>query len=159
MTDSQELIRQARIVTPGEAPRTPRKKTAVIACIDARIYPTRLLGGSPGDFHIIRNAGGLVTDDVIRSLMISQFNGTKKIIVIMHTDCGAMAYPAEEEGARLEEETGHSIGLDLHPFDDLEHELRRGVATLRETPLLSHRDRITGIIYDVETGKTRTVVE
>ena len=66
MTGSQELINQARIVAPGEAPRTPRKRTAVIACIDARIQPTQILSGSPGDFHVVRNAGGLVTDDVIR---------------------------------------------------------------------------------------------
>jgi carbonic anhydrase len=158
MAGSEELIRQARIVTPADAPRRPRKNTAVIACVDSRIYPNRILKAEPGDFHILRNAGGLVTDDALRSLMVSQFNGTTKIIVLMHTDCGAQAYPADEERARLEAETGQPIGIDLRPFDDLEAELRRGVETLRSTRLLAHRDSVTGVIYDVDTGKTRTIV-
>lgn len=158
MAGSEELIREARMVTPADAPRTPRKNTAVIACVDSRIFPNRILNAEPGDFHIIRNAGGVVTDDVLRSLMVSQFNGTTKIIVLMHTDCGAQAYPAGEERARLEAETGQPVGIDLHPFDDLEAELRRGVERIRETAFLAHRDSVTGVIYDVDTGKTRTLI-
>jgi carbonic anhydrase len=159
MTGSDDLIRQARSTTSGGLPKSPRKSTAVIACIDARIEPARILGGEAGDYHVIRNAGGLVTDDALRSLMVSQFHGTTRVIVMMHTDCAAMAYPADAERARLEAETGERIQFDLHPFDNLEGTLRSGVQRLRETQLLPHRDFIRGVIYDVDTGRTRTVVE
>lgn len=159
MTGSQDLIRQARSVTAGGLPKSPRKNTAVIACIDSRLEPARILGGEAGDYHVIRNAGGLVTDDAMRSLMVSQFHGTTRVIVMMHTDCGAMAYPADAERARLEAETGQRIPFDLHPFDNLEGTLRVGVERLRGTPLLARRDMIRGVIYDVDTGRLRTVVE
>lgn len=159
MTGSDDLIRQARSDPEGGLPKSPRRATAVIACIDSRIAPNRILGSEPGDYHIIRNGGGLVTDDALRSLMVSQFHGTTRIIVMMHTDCAAMAYPADAERTRLEAELGKRITFDMHPFDDLETELRRGVRLLRETPLLPNRDHIKGVIYDVETGRLRTVVE
>lgn len=159
MTGSDELLRQARSSAAGGLPKSPRMKTAVVACIDSRVEPNRILGGEQGDFHVIRNAGGLVTDDALRSLMVSQFHGTNQIIVMMHTDCGAMAYPADAERNRLEAETGQRIGFDLHGFDSLETELRRGVQRLQETPLLPNRDRIRGVIYDVTTGRVVTVAE
>ena len=159
MTGSDDLIRQARTATAGALPKSPRKRTAVIACIDARVEPNSILGGSQGDFHVIRNGGGLVTNDALRSLMVSQFYGTTKIVVMMHTDCAAMAYPADAEKARLEAETGQRIDFDLHPFSSLEDELHRGVQYLRETPLLPKRDNVKGVIYDVETGRLETVVE
>ena len=159
MTGSEDLIRQARTATVGALPRAPRMNTAVIACIDSRVEPNQILGGDQGDFHVIRNAGGLVTDDALRSLMVSQFNGTHRIVVMMHTDCAAMAYPAAAERARLEKETGQRIEFKLHPFDDLEAELQRGVSHLRSSPFLVQRDNIRGVIYDVDTGRLRTVVE
>lgn len=159
MTGSDDLIRQARSASIGTLPKSPRKNTAVIACIDARIEPNRILGGDQGDFHVIRNGGGLVTDDALRSLIVSQFYGTSRVVVMMHTDCAAMAYPAVAEKARLEDETGQLIDFDLHPFGDLETELRRGVARLQDTPFLPYRDDIKGVIYEVETGRVRTVVE
>lgn len=159
MTGSNDLIRQARSASIGALPKAPRKGTAVIACIDARVEPNRILGGDQGDYHVIRNAGGLVTDDALRSVMVSQFHGTTRVIVMMHTDCAAMAYPAAAEQARLESETGQRIGFDLHPFDALEPELRRGVARLRETPLLTNRDNVKGVLYDLDTGRVQTVVE
>ena len=159
MTGSEDLIRQARTSTAGGLPKSPRKSTAVIACIDSRIDPITILGGEQGDYHVIRNAGGLVTDDSLRSLMISQFHGTTRIVVMMHTDCGAMAYPADSERARLEAESGQRIGFDLHPLDDLDAELLRGVARLRETSLLTHQDQVKGVIYDVATGRVTTVVD
>lgn len=158
MTGSEELLREARSIAGGGLPKSPRKKTAVIACIDSRVEPNRILGADQGDFHVIRNAGGLVTDDALRSLIVSQFHGTNQIIVMMHTDCGAMAYPANAERKRLEAQTGQRIGFDLHPFDNLETELHRSIARLRETPLLPHRDRIKGLIYEVDTGRVLTVV-
>jgi carbonic anhydrase len=159
MSGSEELLRQARSTSEGGLPKSPRKATAVIACIDARVEPNSILGGTQGDYHVIRNGGGLVTDDALRSLMVSQFHGTNQVVVMMHTDCAAMAYPADGERARLETETGQRIDFDLHPFEDLEVELRRGVQQLRKTPLLPYRDRIRGVIYDVDTGRVRTVVE
>lgn len=159
MTGSEELIRQARVATGSALPKTPRRKTAVIACVDARVQPELILGGTPGDYHVIRNAGGVVSDDAIRSLMVSQHHGTNQIIVMMHTDCGALAYPATAEKRRLEAETGERITFDVHDFTDLETELRRGISRLRSTPLLPYRDRITGVIYDVETQRLRTMVE
>ncbi len=159
MTGSEDLIRQARSATVGTLPKSPRKNTAVIACIDARVEPNRILGGDQGDFHVIRNAGGLVTGDALRSLMVSQFHGTSRVIVMMHTDCAAMAYPTATERDRLEAETGRRIDFDLYPFDDLETELRRGVQRLRETPFLPNRDNIKGVIYEVDSGRVRTVVE
>ena len=158
MTGSEELIRQARSAVVGGLSKTPRSATAVVACIDARVEPNSILGGAQGDYHVVRNAGGIVTDDVLRSLIVSQFHGTNKVIVMMHTDCGAMAYPAESERRRLEAETGESAKL-LYGFDDLETELARGVGRLRQTQLLPHRDNVRGVIYDVETGTVRTIIE
>lgn len=159
MSGSEELIRQARVSTGGGLPKTPRRKAAVIACVDARVQPELILGGTPGDYHVIRNAGGVVSDDAIRSLMVSQHHGTNQIVVMMHTDCGALAYPATAEKRRLESATGERINFDVHDFTDLETELRRGIARLRSTPLLPYRDRITGVIYDVATQRLRTVVK
>lgn len=158
MAGSEELIRQARTASGGGLPKSPRRRTAVVACIDSRIQPELILGGNPGDYHVIRNGGGLVTDDAIRSLMVSQFHGTNQIIVMMHTDCAAMAYPATAEKRRIETETGQRITFEMYDFTDLEAELQRGVEALRATPLLPHRDRVKGVIFDVETGVLSTVI-
>ena len=159
MSGSDELIRQARTEVEGGLPKSPRRKAAVIACIDARIRPELILGGEPGDYHVIRNGGGLVTGDALRSLMVSQYYGTEEIVVMMHTDCAAMAYPATAEKGRLEDETGRQIDFDIHDFNDLETELRRGVELLRNTPFLPKRDRVKGTIFDVETQLLRTVTD
>lgn len=158
MTGSDELIRQARTATGAAIlPKSPRRKAAVIACIDSRVQPEVILGGTPGDYHVIRNGGGLVTDDAIRSLMVSQYHGTNEIIVMMHTDCAAMAYPATAEKRRIEAETGQRITFDIHDFKDLRTELGRGIEMLRSTPFLPYRDRIRGTIFDVETQRLHTV--
>lgn len=159
MTGSDELIRQARTEVTGGLPKSPRRKAAVIACIDARVRPELILGGEPGDYHVIRNGGGLVTDDALRSLMVSQYHGTDQIIVMMHTDCAAMAYPATAEKRRLEAETGEAITFNVQDFDDLETELQRGVNLLRTTPFLPNRDKVKGVIYDVGTMLLRTVID
>ena len=159
MSGSDELLRQARGGAGSGLPKSPTRKAAVIACIDARIRPELILGGEPGDYHVIRNGGGLVTGDALRSLMVSQYHGTDAIIVMMHTDCAAMAYPATAEKQRLEAETGERIGFDVHDFTDLENELRRGVAVLRTTPFLPNRDKIKGVIFNVETQRLRTVID
>lgn len=160
MTGSDELIRQARTATGGSGlPKSPRRKAAVIACIDSRIQPDLILGGTPGDYHVIRNGGGLVTADALRSLMVSQYHGTNEVIVMMHTDCAAMAYPATAEKQRIEAETGQRLSFDIHDFTDLTAELTRGVELLRSTPFLPYRDRIRGTIYDVETQRLHTIFE
>jgi carbonic anhydrase len=159
MSGSEELIREARANVEGGLPKSPRRKAAVIACIDARVRPELILGGEPGDYHVIRNGGGLVTADALRSLMVSQYYGTNEIIVMMHTDCAAMAYPATEERRRLEVETGQRIDFDVHDFTDLETELQRGVELLRTTPLLPNRDKVKGTIFDVDTQQLRTVLD
>ncbi|MCP3994252.1 MAG: carbonic anhydrase [bacterium] len=159
MSGSEELLRQARTVTEGGLPKSPRRKAAVIACIDARVRPEVILGGEAGDYHVIRNGGGLVTDDALRSLMVSQFHGTDSVIVMMHTDCAAMAYPATAEKQRVEAETGERINFDIHDFNDLETELRRGVALLRTTPFLPNRDKVKGVIFDVDTQRLSTVID
>lgn len=159
MTGSDELIRQARAEVESSLPKSPRRKAAVIACIDARVRPELILGGEPGDYHVIRNGGGLVTGDALRSLMVSQHYGTDQIVVMMHTDCAAMAYPATAEKARIEAETGERITFDVHDFTDLETELRRGVDVLRTTPFLPNRDGVRGVIFDVDTQRLTTVIE
>ena len=159
MTGSDELIRQARAEAESALPKSPRRKAAVIACIDARVRPELILGGEPGDYHVIRNGGGLVTGDALRSLMVSQHYGTDQIVVMMHTDCAAMAYPATAEKARIEAETGERITFDVHDFTDLETELRRGVDVLRTTPFLPNRDGVRGVIFDVDTQRLTTVIE
>lgn len=158
MTGSEELIRQARSGVGIGLSKSPRKLTAVVACIDSRVEPNSILGGTQGDYHVIRNAGGVVTDDVLRSLVLSQYYGTSKVVVMMHTDCGALAYPADEERRRIEADTGQRISFEMHPFNDVEAELVRGVERLRGAPELAHRNSIKGVIYDVDTGRLRTVV-
>src|SRR5688572_27184691 len=119
----------------------PRRGLAVLTCMDARIEPLSLLGLEVGDAHVIRNAGGLVTDDAVRSLGVSQRAlGTSEIVVVMHEDCGM-------EGASAE----------LGGFDDLETELREGLARLRESDALVTRDRIRGLVFDPHTGSVREV--
>jgi len=158
VTSSEELIRQARNTTTMTSSKTPGRNTAVIACIDSRIDPPLILGGTAADYHVIRNAGGLVTGDALRSVIVSQYYGTNQVIVLMHTDCGAMGYPAEAERIRLEGETGAPLEIELYSFDELEAELRRGVDRLRQSPLLRYRDRVKGMVYDVDTRQVRTIV-
>jgi carbonic anhydrase len=113
----------------------PRKKLAVLACMDARLNPYELLGLERGDAHIVRNAGGIVTEDVLRSLSVSQrLLGTEEVVVVMHRNCGMEG--AEEPGG----------------FGDVEEELQRGLELLRSDPSLPHRDRIRGLIYDPAGG-------
>ncbi len=119
----------------------PRRGIAVLTCMDARIDPLAVLGLELGDAHVIRNAGGLVTDDAIRSLSASQkLLGTSEIVVLMHEDCGMDGGPKELGG-----------------FDDLEAELRNGLARLRESDALVTRDRIRGLVLDPHTGSVREV--
>jgi carbonic anhydrase len=136
----------------------PAKKVAVVACMDARLIPTRALGLNEGEAHVLRNAGGVITDEEIRSLAISQhLLGTEEIILIHHTDCGMLTFTDEELAQRLEEETGSRPPWSGHAFDDIEGNLRESIRTLKESPFIPHKQSIRGFVYEVESGRLREV--
>lgn len=139
-------------------PRPPARKLAVLACMDARLDPTKLLGLNDGDAHVIRNAGGVVSDDALRSLALSQhLMGTREIVLIHHTDCGLLNITDDEFAAKLEAETGTTPDWRAHAFDDLEQNLRTSIAKLKQSPFVPHTDNVKGYIYEVETGRLRDV--
>ena len=137
----------------------PAKKLAVVACMDARLDPGRILGLELGDAHVIRNAGGVITDDEIRSISISQnLLGTEEIVIIHHTDCGMLKFTDEEFKRQLEEDFGHRPEWDPGAFDDLEGNLRDSIARIEASPFIPHKDSIRGFVYDVETEQLNEVV-
>jgi carbonic anhydrase len=149
--------RAEALATPGLSPR-PRRKVAVLSCMDTRINLYRMLGLELGDAHIIRNAGGLVTEDAIRSLSASQrLLGTEEVVVIMHEGCGLRG-ASEDEFARKLAADGALPSWRLGAFEDVEAALRRGVDRLRSSSELPARDRIRGFVFDPETGVLREVV-
>ncbi len=142
---------------PGEI-RSPRRGLAVVACMDSRLTVEEVLGLRSGDAHIIRNAGGLATDDAIRSLVISQhLLGTGEVIVIEHTGCGLLTFDDEQVRARLAEATGTVVDLPLQPFADLEANLVAQVERIRAHPWIKDVP-VSGLIFDVETGQLHRVV-
>lgn len=162
MSDVDAMVeaarRRAEELAAPDLTRQPRRKVAVLACMDARIDPYRILGLQRGDANIIRNAGGLVTDDVLRSLTISQhLLGTEEIIVMMHDDCGLQG--SEEDLAAAIAESGKSTdGRRLGAFDDVERTLRGSLARLRSAPMLrSDRSIVRGVVFDPRTGRLREV--
>jgi carbonic anhydrase len=137
----------------GDLPLPPGKKIAVLACMDARLNPYGLLGLEEGDAHVIRNAGGVVDDDAIRSLTISQnLLGTEEIVLIHHTDCGMLTFTDEEVAQKLEAETGQRPDWSAHAFSDPGTDVRSGIAKIRESPFIPHTDRVRGFVYDVHSG-------
>jgi carbonic anhydrase len=159
---STELIRHnerhAAAFRGADLAPAPRLGVAIVTCMDARIDPARALGLEPGDAHVIRNAGGLVTDDVIRSLAISQHElGTREVLVIQHTRCGLLGLDDAELAQRLEAAAGSAPAWSGGGFDDLEASVRDGVARIRGCPFLPHRERVRGFVYEVETGAVREV--
>jgi carbonic anhydrase len=161
MTNADDMLavarsRAERLAAPGLSP-APRRKVAVLACMDARIDLFQILGLERGDAHLIRNAGGLVTDDAIRSLSVSQRKlGTEEIVVVMHDGCGLHG-ASEDEFAQMLADDGVWPSWRLGAFDDVEATLRRGLARLRSSPELPARDRIRGFIFDPESGALREV--
>jgi carbonic anhydrase len=132
----------------------PSKRVVVLACMDARLIPTRALGLNEGEAHILRNAGGVVTDDAIRSISISQtLLGTEEVILLHHTDCGMQKFTDDEYLARMESEAGARPTWSPAAFSDLEADLREGMRRLRESPFIPRKDSIRGFVYDVETGR------
>jgi carbonic anhydrase len=142
----------------GDLPLPPGKRVAVLACMDARLNPNSLLGLSEGDAHVIRNAGGVVSDDAIRSLAISQnLLGTEEVVLIHHTDCGMLTFEDEELAARLEAETGERPEWTAQAFPDLDDDIREGIAKIKSSPFIPRTDSVRGFVYEVETGSLREV--
>ncbi len=137
----------------AELPVTPNLRLAVLACMDARMDVPRLLGMQLGDAHIIRNAGGVASDDAIRSLAVSQWVAdTREIVLLHHTDCGMTKFRDEELAERIEAETGRRPSMPLMAFADEMEDLRASVRLVRESPLLRYPDLVRGFLYDVGTG-------
>jgi carbonic anhydrase len=162
MSVTDELLanadRYAQAFDQGDLPMPPAKRVAVLACMDARLNPYGLLGLREGDAHVIRNAGGVVTNDAIRSLAISQrLLGTEEIILIHHTDCGMLTFKDDEFRRQIQEETGVKPEWDAEAFDDLEENLRQSVARIKVSPFIPKKDHVRGFIYDVSTGGLREV--
>jgi carbonic anhydrase len=162
MSQTDELLRNneafAASFDAGGLEMPPAKKVAVLSCMDARVIPSRILGLETGDAHIIKNAGGVVTDDAIRSLAISQhLLGTEEIILIHHTDCGMLTFSDDELADRLERETGERPRWRAQAFTDLEQDVRESIEKLRSSPFLPNKGSIRGFVYDVETGKLSEV--
>ncbi|HEX8054765.1 MAG TPA: carbonic anhydrase [Thermoleophilaceae bacterium] len=142
----------------GDLAAPPAKRVAVLACMDARLDPARLLGLEEGDAHVVRNAGGAVTDDAIRSLAISQhLLGTEEIVLIQHTHCGMQGASEDEMAEALERASGERPPWPLHAFEDLETNLRESLRTLRESPFILDSATVRGFVYDVKTGELREV--
>src|SRR5918993_3978027 len=142
----------------GDLAMAPAKQVAVVACMDARLDPARALGLSEGDAHVIRNAGGVITDDAIRSLAISQrLLGTEEIILIHHTDCGMLTFTDDEFKRQIQDETGVKPEWAAEAFTDLEEDVRQSIARIRASPFIPRKDSIRGFVYEVETGRLREV--
>jgi carbonic anhydrase len=136
----------------------PAKKVAIVACMDARFLPSRVLGVEEGDAHIIRNAGGVVTDDEIRSLAISQhLLGTEEIILIHHTNCGLEGVEEEEVRAQLRAAAGADPPWRIEAFADVDDSVRESMRRIADSPFIAHKN-VRGFVYDVETGLLREVI-
>jgi carbonic anhydrase len=161
MSTTDDLLqnneRYASSFDKGDLPLPPGRKVAVIACMDARLDPARLLGLEEGDAHVIRNAGGVVSDEEIRSLAISQnLLGTDEIILIHHTDCGMLTFTDDEFAQKLEDETGEKPNFIARAFSDLKEDVRSAIRKIKDSPFIPHKN-VRGFVYEVESGKLREV--
>jgi carbonic anhydrase len=142
----------------GDLPLPPAKQVAVLACMDARLIPTRVLGLEEGEAHVIRNAGGVVDSGAVRSLAISQnLLGTREIILLHHTDCGMLTFTDEQFADQLEESTGRRPDWSAQAFSDLDGDVRASIEAIRSSPFIPHTDQVRGFVYEVETGRLREV--
>jgi carbonic anhydrase len=162
MSATDELLknneRYAATFNKGDTPLPPGRGVAVVACMDARLHVSAILGLEVGDAHIIRNAGGVVTDDAIRSLVISQrLLGTKEIILIHHSDCGMVTFTDDAVKAQIKEDTGIRPPFSLEAFPDAADDVRQSIARIKASPFIPHRDRVRGFVYDVATGRLNEV--
>jgi carbonic anhydrase len=142
----------------GGRPLPPAKHLAVVACMDARLHVSSILGLAEGDAHIIRNAGGVVTDDAIRSLAISQrLLGTTEIVLIHHTDCGMLTFRDDDFKNAVEQDTGLRPQWAAESFSDLEADLRQSIRRIQSSPFVPHKDSVRGFVFDVGTGRLAEV--
>jgi carbonic anhydrase len=143
----------------GQLPLPPANHVAVVACMDARLNVYGILGLKEGEAHVIRNAGGVVTDDEIRSLAISQrLLGTTEIILIHHTDCGMLTFTDDGFKRSIQDETGIKPEWAAEAFTDLDEDVRQSIARIKASPFIPHKDAVRGFVFDVATGKLNEVV-
>jgi carbonic anhydrase len=162
MSVTDELLRNnegyAASFDKGDLPLPPGKKVAVLACMDARLNPYGALGLHEGDAHVIRNAGGVVTDDEIRSLAIPQrLLGTEEIILIHHTDCGMLTFTDDQFKRQIQDEVGIKPEWAAEAFPDLDEDVRQSIARIKASPFIPKKDSVRGFVYDVTSGKLREV--
>jgi carbonic anhydrase len=164
MSVIDELVRNANSYgesfASGELPLPPAKRIAIVACMDARLNPYGLLGLREGDAHVIRNAGGVITDDEIRSLAISQrLLGTEEIMLIHHTDCGMLTFSDDDFRRQVQAETGIKPEWAAEAFSDLDEDVLQSIARIKASPFIARKEQIRGFVYEVETGRLREVAE
>jgi carbonic anhydrase len=162
MSVTDDLLRNAESYAAsfdkGDLPLPPARKVAVLACMDARLNPYGLLGLHEGDAHVIRNAGGVVTDDEIRSLAISQrLLGTEEIILIHHTDCGMLTFSDDEFRRSVQDDTGIKPEWAAEAFPDLDEDVRQSIARINASPFIPHKESVRGFVYNVDDGSLREV--
>jgi carbonic anhydrase len=162
MTVIDELLENASAYAQsfdkGELPLPPARGIAIVACMDARLDPQALLGLEEGDAHVIRNAGGVITDDEIRSLAISQrLLGTEEIILIHHTDCGMLTFTDDEFKRSVQDDVGIKPEWAAEAFPDLDEDVRQSIARIKASPFIPRKDSVRGFVYEVETGRLREV--
>ena len=163
MSTTDDLLRNAEAYAAsfdkGELPLPPAKGVAVVACMDARLDVYRILGLNEGEAHVIRNAGGVVTEDEIRSLAISQrLLGTTEIILIHHTDCGMLTFTDDGFKALIEAETGLKPDWSAEAFGDPDEDVRQSIRRIQADPFIPHKDKVRGFVYDVKTGRLSEVL-
>jgi carbonic anhydrase len=162
MSVTDELVRNAERYAEGfdkgDLPMPPGRKVAVVACMDARLNPFGLLGLSEGDAHVIRNAGGVVGEDTVRSLAISQrLLGTEEIVLIHHTDCGMLTFTDDDFKRSIQEDTGIRPSWAAEAFPDPDEDVRQSIARVKASPFIPHRENVRGFVYDVHSGKLNEV--
>ncbi len=162
MSVTDELLENSKAYAEGfdkgDLPMPPGRQIAIVACMDARLNPYGLLGLQEGDAHVIRNAGGVITDDEIRSLAISQrLLGTKEIVLIHHTDCGMLTFTDDEFKASIQEEIGIKPEWAAESFSDVDADVRQSLARVQASPFIPNKDSVRGFVYEVETGRLREV--
>ena len=162
MSTTDQLLENAQRYASGfdkgDLPLPPARKVAVLACMDARLNPYALLGLAEGDAHIIRNAGGVVTDDEIRSLAISQrLLGTEEIVLIHHTDCGMLTFTDDEFKRAVQDDVGIKPEWAVEAFGDLDTDVRQSINRIKASPFIPHKDAVRGFVFDVATGKLNEV--
>ena len=142
----------------GDLPMPPGKRVAVLACMDARLDPAKVLGLDEGDAHVIRNAGGVVSEDAVRSMVISQrLLGTDEIVLIHQTDCGMLTFDDNSVKDQIEADTGLRPNFALEAFPDADADVRQSIARIQANPFIPKKDQVRGFVYEVETGKLREV--